>query len=681
MGSGASTINYTNVSNMYHFTGNNNGMRSGDTSFGSASASASTDVSPKTDLNYSMGVNPSWTGILSGFSRGTKQLLGSVGNNSDLIQTFKHVGATALRVGMGDGTFKQKATKLISELLTNSTPDGSLQSTEQVSLQSVKDVAELQAECVNRLPAVHDAFQTVALGSTGMRNMEVSTCPTPESISGLKKRASSRELQAEREIMTTVGPKFGIMPSNTDVPPSDITISTFENARTNYGRMGHVKTKTEEISRVQSNIFFSILHNSASDLAKAGMLRPFTIESSQFIGLVNQVSIPFTADAYPNGHSFKSADLITTTTEVRMRSDESLLVKQFALSSYAYALPFPDSSRDVRLMLSGQIVIANQVYQPDDTVQLGILYSKDGQRYIMPAVYINKDVVRRDVEVSGGKYKGHHVSAIGLDHGSSYVKTLTESPKLTDKVVNSTTSTRFSYSSQWQVVINLSDCDMLTINELVGSGVQEWKTDGRKVQAVLVAKYPSAMILSIAVQTPVLSITVIRPPQELRYIGNKYYNSVLSLLGHVPAWYATQDMHDPWRIYYEVVKPLIKYAGRIAVLHVASGAPYALTVDHVTRARANSGLSILDVDEMKVHIHLLIVGIAKWMSDAGPVHEYIHKDRVRLFMHICEKVMFQSLSHISVFADEVNVLVPQYLRDCNEQNAYEERMDRQLKVV
>nr|AHF20718.1 hypothetical protein [Cimodo virus] len=730
MGSGASTT--TTIMNTYNFTGNNNGIRSGDQSVGTASASATTDVSPKTDLNYSTGINPSWWGSLINAGKyASKQIAGTIGNNSDLIQTFKHVGATALRVAMGDGDMRTKATKLVEGLLSTSTPQGSLTSKEQVPMTMVRDIAELHTKVVDKLEDAHDAFQTVALGSTGMRNIEVSTQPTPESIVALRERASPTERQNEKIIIETVGPKLGVIPVGTTSPPSDLAISTFDNARSKFGRLATVKKQSEAITEAQGNILFSILHNPAATLAQAGILKPFTLESSQFIGSLKQISVPFTAASYPNGHQFAPSNLITSDNPILDSENPSTSFNSLALSSYAYALPFLDITREVRLIVSGQIVITNQPYDPAQPIQLGFVYQRpDRKLYFNKAVFINTDVVikppapegvsrsarstrsvREDgnVELNGPTDVATDFARLAINDPSHRVTTskLIAASKETEDVselmsklaadtgadeesfadgggrrvrraVAAEPGSTFSYSSQWQVAVNLSNCVPITPQDAFGAALKDW-TSEKPFGAILVARYPSTITLSAAVQTPVLSVTVIRAPSEMRYIGALYFGTVLELLGHVPDWYSTQDLHDPWRIYYEVIKPIINYAGRIALLHTESdGAAYNLTVAHVTKCRVDSGLPALNKSDMKEHIMTLMVGIATWLSDAGPVREYTSSSRRELFMHICEKVMFQSLTHIRVFSQPVGLLTGAYLADCNRQNAIEVEMDKAL---
>lgn len=746
MGSSSSTI--TNLVNEYHFTGNNNGITSGSQKIGTASASATTDVSPRTNLNYSTAINPSWWGkIVSVGTNASRKLIATVGNNSDLIQTFKHIGATALRVSMGDESLKNKAVKLVNTLLNNSTPQGSLTSKEQVQMDLVKRAADLQVEALEKVSDASDAFCTVALGSTGMRNNEVSTQPTIESISALRTRASAEERANEKQIIATVGPRLGIIPRGTEAPPSDYIISTFDNAPTKYGRLGQVKRDAEDITTQISGITFSILHSKAALLAESGILRPATWETSLFIGAIKQVSMPFTAQSYPNGHLFTSTSLISSTNLIHDAATSSTYNK-IALSSYAYTLPFVDESRITRLALTGQIVITNQPYVPSEPIKLGFVYKKsDGRLYFNQATFINTDVIttstnselknanitdvyaddrinvydptnkftQREVTQYAQMVQENRLDDITLkrdrdslqweDVGSTSAKVVSSGLETLDEnidpnddielvdsdgnrepVVFRKTQTRnpqgltFSFSSQWQVVVDLSKAVPVTPVEAFGDAVGSW-TSIRPFSATLVAIYPQGVTLSVAVQTPSLNITVVQHPTSMRYIGNEYNGTIIELLGSVPDWYATQDPHDPWRIYYEVVKPLIDHSGRIAQIHSESGAAYALTVTHVTDCRVISGLPVLNRTQMKEHIILLITNIASWLSTSGPVTPYTSSSRQRLFMRIVEVVMFQTLSHIRVYTQQRDVLVRNYLRDCNAYNSVEALIDSSTLVA
>ncbi|QXG83186.1 MAG: hypothetical protein [Diaphorina citri cimodo-like virus] len=694
MGGTASTT--TNVFNKYTFTGNNNGITSGTQSVGTAAASASTDVSPKTDMNYSPSINPSWLGRIYGSTKGlTKSLVGTISNNPDLLQSVKHIGASALRVAMGDGDLKTKAKNLVTEIVNKSSSDGFITSKDQLEFDMIKRSADLQVEVINRLENAHDAYGSVALGMSGMRNNEVYTGPTRESLLALRERASPNEKANERIIMDTVGPKLGIITPNTTAPPHDMTISTFENRMTKYGRVGYVKQQAELIAKEMNDVRFGPLHAPASTLSEAGLLRPGTWETSQFIGAIKQSSLPFSAASYPNGHRFTSSDLISLPSNIEIidTSDGSKFTK-FALTSYSYVLPEQDDTRIVRLSMSGQITITNQVYDPSKPIKLGMLFKRDNKYYMNPAIMINTDYKvkpKKLVTINPVKFVAqtvhddHHtfynpdsITNVHEDLDGKYIngKKAATGNQWVDHS-DAKKQAKFSYSSQWQAFVNLTNASVVQVDQVTQEG---WSTEVAappvRFQATLIAVYPEAFELSVSVQTPVLNITVVKNPLCMRYIGTSYFGSVIDLLGTVPSWYNTQDPHDPVRLYYLTIAPMINYAGKMASVHLNSGAAYQLTVDHVKQCRVLSGLPALSEGDMRAHVLILMTDVARWMSDAGPVAPYTKQSRKLLFMRIVEKVMFQLMTHINVFTIQPEAINHHYLRECNDVNAIELEMDK-----
>lgn len=682
----------TTIANNYNLA-NSTLDTTGNQSVGSASSKATTDVSPKTDMNFSTGVNPSWWGnLVSAGQNAARRIMGTVGNNSDIIQTFKHIGATALRVAMGDGSLKDKATKMVTNMLNSSTPEGSLTSTEQVPMDNIAEAADMQVAVINRLAPVHDAYGTVALGSTGMRNKEVTTQPTSQSLLACYNRATPVEQANASNIIAAVGPRLGVIPKNETTPPSSLVIDTFNNAQTQYGRVEKVKQDGEQIAKQQNDMLFSIMHSSGPELASAGILRPANWETPQVIGSIKQDTMPVTAAAYPNGHQFAPKDLIGTTSPF-IDVETGKTFDTCALSVYAYSLPEVDPSRIVRLILSGQITIVNQPFTPDVPIKVGMLYSRaDGKCYFNSAIFINTNYNSKAAPKAldrAGKLLTDGATNVFSDDVDKYAiydrrGVITRDSVSTARRANNVGQlmadrdnlgadpVTFSYSSQWQVVVNLSNC--IPIDPLLIFKVPGWASMG-KFSAALVAIYPNNLTMALAVQVPSLNITVVRIPRTMRYIGKEYNGTICELLGAVPDWYATQDPHDPWAIYYKLMTPLINLAGKIAFLHVNSGAAYQLTCDHVINARVASGLPALDNDDLKAHIIDLITDIAKWLSTAGPVAKYIPECRKRLLMHIVQKVMLQSMTHISVYTSDYSKLALNYLRDCDAQNAYERSMD------
>lgn len=712
MGSGSSTI--TTLNNSYNITGNNNGIKGGEQSMGTATSSATTDVKPSTDLNYSNSVNPSWIGnMVTAYSGGATRINGTIGTNTDLIQTLKHVGATALRVGMSDVDFKTKTRNFVNGILKNIDANGVIKSTQQVNFDTVKSISDIHVDAVNKMSDAHDAYGTVAIGQTGMRNNEVSTRPTIESLNALSLRATPSERANEREILDVAGPRLGVVPSNAVTPPSDLIISTLDNAKTRYGRMIQVKSEAEHITAKMSTINFSKLHANATILAQSGGLRPASWESSKFIGSIIQKTLPFKAAAYPNGHHMINTDYNGITADDRIADATikdilrggNLPDNRLILSAYTYDLPYDDPTRDVIITLSGQLTISGQKYASGADISVGLLYRdqesnicfmraamintelsgttkpssafKDESRILNvledPRIHVFKsDVSKRDVRVS----RMRSMSSFSYDSESEINEMLDLG--ITDGDI-------FSFTSQWQVSVNISRALQ---KEMIISTDSSGEIVSTPFRVTLVGRIagthsdPGVFGMAVSVQTPIINTTVVKQPIAMRYIGSRYFGTVIDLLGQIPSWYSTDDPHDPWRIYYDCVSPLINYAGKIAHVHVNSGAAYNLTAEHVVDARAISGLPALGSEDLKDHIVALITDVARMMNDDSLIKFYILPQRRRIFMRVVEVVMFQTLSHIDVYTTNLSELASSYLIDCNDQNSIEKVMDeRRVKVL
>nr|UHS71902.1 MAG: hypothetical protein [Reoviridae sp.] len=565
-------------------------------------------------------------------------------------------------------------------------------------MDTIAEGAKMQAEVIEKMEEVHDAYGTVALGSSGMRNKEVTTRPTTESLQACYKRASPIEQEKAEVILDSVGQRLGIVSKKETQPPSSLVSETFKNAQTTFGTVEKVKEDGKKIAKSQNDILFSVMHSSGPLLADAGVLQPGNWETGQIIGSIIQNVMPASAAVYPNGHYFIQQDIVNTKFPLHSTTGADEYSK-CALSVYAYSLPQIDDTRTTRLILSGQITIVRQPYNPLSPIKLGMVYQgRDGLMYFNAAVFINTSYAAssttqmvglnsvQDYLKVGGSTNVYDdaVNRFGLwDPTGVVTQDSIQEAKRTDTLKTlmaqrfdvKADPALFSYSSQWQVVVNMSNCipvDPLDVFEVTG-----WSPMGR-FSAALVAIYPENFNMSVSVQIPFLNVTVIRPPRTLRHIGREYNGTIIDLLGMIPDWYSTQDLHEPWAIYYRLCTPLINKAGKIADKHVKSGAAYNFTVAHITDARVISGLSVLTDDGMQLHVRELITDIAKWMSVEGPVAPYRADQRKRLFMRIAEVVMFQTMTNIAVFTTAYSRLSMNYLRDCEEQNVIERRMDKAL---
>lgn len=679
MGAGSSTTTYQSTTyklNDGNLTVNGPGQR-----MGNASSTASTDVKPSTQLSYSEDINLSWTGTLNNIMRGSRDVLqGTVGNNTQLLQSVKAIGSSALRVAGGDSDFRREVIDKVEGILSESVAGGIeniIDSTGQIATEKIRDVVEMQQGVVERMSVAGDAFQTVCLGMTGMRNNEVGTAPSSQSLLALKSRASEDERSREIEIMNVAGPRVGIIPRNKTTPEPDLIKNSIENAQTDYGRIGHLKDLAEEVTDEMVGVNFSILHAKALLLSRAGILRASHWETAQFAGTLNQVTQNFSAEVFPGGHKIRKEDYMNIAHEVSWSDTNQLVQEKAALTAYCYKLVADDLSRDIRLILNGSISIHRQPYKQTPIHLALIFYPKGGSgHYANKAVFINLEI---DKQSSNSRF-GSISSSTGVtnimddvDRHNIQSSTLLRKVEKDGSVLNFDDREEliedgevFSYVSQFSVAVNLSQVQLAPFID-VGAN---------KECLAMLCVIGEDTELAIEVQTPILQISIITRPQEMSLLGIPYSGNVIDLLGEVEEWYSTIDPHDPISIYENLLKPIIIRSATIARYHVKDGAAYALTVEHVRLARSQSGLSQLTDEDMSEHIIGLMTWVSRWMYKGGPVAQYAKQQRKFLFMRIVENVMFHSLGHIEVFADRYNELTSSYLKDCNEYNIREQTLDR-----
>lgn len=684
MGAGSSTTTYQTTTyklNDGNITVNGPGQR-----IGNATSSASTDVKPDTNLNYSEDINLSWTGTLNNVLRGSRDILqGTVGNNTQLIQSVKALGSAALRVSSGDSDFKRDVLSTVNDILDKSVASGAtsiLNSTAQITTSDLSKIIGLQTGTIERLKVAGDAFQTVCLGMSGMRNNEVTTAPSSQALIALKERASEDEKSRELEIMEIAGPRVGIMPRTKSTPEPDLIKNSIESAVTTYGRVGHIRDAAEKVTEEINRTNFSILHAKALTLSNSGILRASHWETSQFIGSIIQRTISFKAKVYPGGHIFEQDSflypgendwhLYWSDTREQVPSEDGI-----ATTAYAYDLPHEDSSRDIRLILSGNVIIQNQKVSPTP-IRLGLMFKEPGADRILinKAVFINVDNdMNNTIHGPYGNISTNKgVTDIMEDVNKHYLHPI-QSTAFEDPLDNSVTNFNdyhsdqtFSYVSQFQVAVNLSNADLFHYDYL---GID------RKVRVVLVGIAPGTQ-MSIEVQTPILHTAIVSRPISMSLIGNKYDGTIIDLLGEIDDWYITNDPHDPVYIYEKLLEPIVIRSSTIARYHVKDGAAYALTASHVKLARSESGLPQLTDEDMESHIIELMTWIARWLYKGSPIGVYAKSVRKFLFMRLVENVMFHSLGHIEIYSDKYDELVTPYIKDCNDYNVREQRIDNAI---
>lgn len=684
MGAGSSTV--TNMSTTYKLNDGNITVNGPGQRLGSAVSTASTDVKPNTQLSYSEDINLSWTGALNNLLRGSRDVLkGTVGTNTQLVQTIKAIGGAALRVSAGDSDFRRETMNVVNGLLIKSLSNGAngvIDSSSQITTEDISKMIDLQAGIVDRMRVAGDAYHTVALGMTGMRNNEVATAPTNQSLLALKGRASEDELSRETEIMEIAGPRVGIMPRNKSTPEPDLIKNSIENAQTSYGRLGDIRNRADEVTDDLMNLNFSLLHSRANLLSTGGVLRASHWETSQFVGIVNQITTGFTAEAFPGGHKIKAEDYMDRSLDIKMlwadTNEELTTHEHLCPTAYAYDLAGYDLTRDVRLILNGSIVIKNQ-QRSETPIRLAIGYVKSLDPpftlYFNKAVFINIDEGPNQAHVSvHGNVKSskgftnvledlnrHHVTAGTVGRIDGSILNFESNVELVGEET-------FSYVSQYSVAVNLSTVESYNWNLF---------HINKPVRAVLFVIAPNTE-MSIEVQTPIIETAIILRPDAMSLIGQRYDGTVLDLLGEIDDWYSSIDPHDPIAIYEKTLMPLILKSTTIARYHVKDGAAYNLTVSHVKLARAESGLPQLTEGDMEAHVIHLITWIARWLYKGGPVGVYAKSVRKFLFMRLIENVMYHSIGHIEIFADKVSQFTNSYLKDCNDYNIKEQQFDKAI---
>lgn len=682
MGAGSSTV--TNMSTTYKLNDGNITVNGPGQRLGSAVSTASTDVKPNTQLSYSEDINLSWTGALNNLLRGSRDVLrGTVGTNTQLVQTIKAIGGAALRVSAGDSDFRRETMNIVNGLLVKSLSNGAngvIDSSSQITTEDISNMINLQTGIVDRMRVAGDAYHTVALGMTGMRNNEVATAPTNQSLLALKGRASEDELSRETEIMEIAGPRVGIMPRNKSTPEPDLIKNSIENAQTSYGRLGDIRNRADEVTDDLMNLNFSLLHARANLLSTGGVLRASHWETSQFVGIVNQITTGFTAEAFPGGHKIKAEDYMERALDIKMlwadTNEELTTHERLCPTAYAYDLAGYDLSRDVRLILNGSIVIRNQ-QKSETPIRLAIGYVKSLDPpftlYFNKAVFINIDEGSNQAHMSvNGNVKSSKGFTNVLEDVNRHHVTAGTVGRIDGSILNFESNVElvgdetFSYVSQYSVAVNLSMVESYNWNLFYIN---------KPVRAVLFVIAPNTE-MSIEVQTPIIETAIILRPEAMSLIGQRYDGTVLDLLGEIDDWYSSIDPHDPIAIYEKTLMPLILKSTTIARYHVKDGAAYSLTVSHVKLARTESGLPQLTEEDMEAHVIHLITWIARWLYKGGPVGIYAKSVRKFLFMRLIENVMYHSIGHIEIFADKVSQFTGSYLKDCNDYNIKEQQFDR-----
>jgi len=450
---------------------------------------------------------------------------------------------------------------------------------------------------------------------------------------------------------------------------------------TEHGRIADLRISADKITKESKEINFSTLHGKGTSLARAGLLKIDHWETAQFIGPILERLPYYNGEMVPGGIIFDKGDEYDNqSVEVDDHGSEEPMIGFVANTPFAYDLAEQDSTREIRMLIPGTIAISRQRYDTKHPIEIGVIVKK-ATSTTTSAQFIKGVFINTEAHIDGSNYTNvHDDHKRMLFHTNDVVNADDALEKLDDEGLEDDQT--FSYVSNFQIAVNLS-----SLQYLLREHVEPLHTDdpnrGKATNfKVLVALRKHDIKVNVSVQTPVIEISIVSAPLEMKYLGLKYSGSVLDLLGEVPEWYQTEDPHDPLNIYQKLMASIVLRAGRISELHVKDGAAYSLTKLHIQIARSESGLSQLTDTDLDEHIRLLIVTCAKWMYNTSMLQPYRLKNRKHLFMRLIETVAFQCMYHVSLISQSYQEVITEYLRDCNEYNLYEIGIDKQtIKAV
>lgn len=692
MGAGASTV--TKISNEYNFSGNNNGITSGDQGVYGTTTGASTDVKPTSDMNYSPQINPDFGQYLKILGSGNRaKLIGVVSKTANVIDSVRHIGAAAYRVAMGDDDLIDKAKKLVNDISSIDNSDDVLSGQETIPVDLIKSTSDLQLEVVRRLPEAHDAYAALALGMTGMRNAELSTRPTARSVAACFERASEGEKLNADNIIALSGPRMGVIPKNASINSSTIIQETLDNTVTEHGSVGELKKTSDILSGIQRNLKCSILHASSAQLSEAQVLPTDSWETKEIIGMIRQHSVPIESGSiFPGGMKITTS-LSKKAVLPKPIDDDNNDYGFICPTSQAYELPNDISNfRDTYMILNGRVAISNQPWPGVDPVyslHIGIVYlDSDNIKRFAPAYFINSN------EFLGGQPQ--EMTSSNLLKNKEILlykrKLAAEEPervmsgggsgdsKQSKVPITLTVEKLFSFDSAFQLIVNLSKTKDIWTDQIFETPIHN-VGPFKGLLVLALRKIPDHNIdIMISVESPTVRIETIANPEHMVFMGARYSGSIIDLIATVPEWYTSGDHHDPIYLYKKFLEPVIPYLGRIADAHLANeGAALQLSRDHIIRAYnkgKGSRFTMQNTAEIDAFISKLIISLHEALYITGPFKGLLVVDRKIVFMHFLEKVVTQSLTHIHVWRDRTVSVRDHYARDCRDFNAIELEMDK-----
>lgn len=677
MGSSQSS---TNISNSYTFTGDNNGITAGDQSVSGTTASTSTDVSPSTDLNYSDNINPNIGSVLSFITNGGySKVIGNVKATTPVIEAVKHAAGAVKRIAMGNSTLVEESDKLINSIISTNAL-GTINGNQNVDIKDIVSLSNLNKLIVEGMEPAHEAYGTLALGTTGARNTEVGTSVTPLSLQACYYRSSETEKLNKDEIIKSVGPRLGVLPKSGNVDIPTVVKETLDNQISVHGKVKEIKNIGKEVSAIQDDMTMSLLHADSNLLKMNDSLLTTNWDSDLIIGEINQTSvlIPLQAkvgeknqvinEIYPGGIRMDLSNPVQLESAVKFNGDsgEEITITQICLTPYLYDLANDTDFRDLYIKISGEVLVHDQPYDPKNKYYLGFLYN-NGNYQFQPAHFINTN------KGSAPKDAVHNLSF--------HKELMTHKQLIYDKAEKKSIADAadyFSITTQYQIMNNLSKMNQINFSDFMpffkGS-----KMIGRVLLCVAVIRPTDlgSIWMSVSTYTPTLRFETVSRPTHMLYIGSKYNGSIVDLLGEVPSWYTTGDNHDPVYLYKLFCTSVVKYLGRIAEYHINNeGAALNLSIQHIQVARISSNLPILDDDDTKNHIRDIIIGTPYLLYRNAPLAQYKKEDRIILFNHLIGKVVIQLLTHVKVWSKGNVGIVSNYINLLKPLNARETEMDK-----
>lgn len=620
------------------------------------------DVCASQDVNFSEQINPRWSDTIRISGKGLRtKIEGEIGCHSHLLDAVSNLTNGSRRVLLGDGEVFNKVITLEKKIMNKM---GSLElvtNEYRVTFDLFKELIEYQKEIVNGLKLAHDMYGSLTLGSTGMRNAEVKYIPTPQSLAGCYQRASEDEKRLQNDIIDIMGPRVGFFRKNSYIDSGTIVYDTMNDNLTNYGTMKSIRDQGTLQAKLQREIKFSDLHADGVLMGRTGRLSRGSWTTNHKFGVItemdyqsnlgdnglNTIEITQASKAYENlhVHNVEKADGLDD------------LDDYVTFTSYGWQTNYREVDfRSKTMCVSGTLEFVASKTTAGMQETLGVMYHKDRRLRFAPFLYIDED-----------------------DPNLKTVEQMERHPRFKQKVNSDDRTFTVYFKSKFEVVIPYTGMDW---NPTLSQYFKDAPSTSWGFMIVMTTQIarPDGDVFSIRVEIDQFEtkFNVISDPDSFVYMGSKYTKSVVELLGEVPHFYETDDIHDPVYIYDGVISKLLPFKNRIAKLHVSTeGAALALSLAHMKRAYTNIGQNVTE-DVLKQTIIDIIIQVDNLMYKDGPLSIFKLEDRIILFMHFVEKVMIQLLTHINVYSTAESLVQNDYVKDCKLFEKIEADFDKNL---